>query len=73
MEIPRLRDKNLFSILIFPAPIALLAGILAAVDLKRHPGTHGMGRAVFAIVMGGIFTIPLILIVVGLLTSAVGS
>ena len=37
----------------FPlAPIALILGILAVLDLKKKPNMHGMGRAVFAIVMG---------------------
>ena len=52
---------GLFAVLIFPAPIALILGILAIIDIKRHPEKHGMGRAVFAVVMGGIFTIVLIM------------
>ena len=48
---------GLFSILIFPAPIAVILGILAVKDIKRHPEKHGMGRAVFAIVAGGFFTL----------------
>ena len=47
---------GLFAILVFPAPIALILGILAFRDIKRHPEKHGMGRAVFALVMGGIFS-----------------
>jgi Domain of unknown function (DUF4190) len=42
---------GLFSVLILPAPIALILGIVAIVDIKKHPERHGMGRAVFAIVM----------------------
>jgi hypothetical protein len=42
---------GLFSVLIFPAPIALILGIVAVIDIKKHPDRHGMGRAVFAIVM----------------------
>lgn len=34
------------------APVALILGICAIVDLKRHPEKHGMGRAIFALVMG---------------------
>ena len=40
-------------------PAAALSGvhrIWAAVDLKRRPGKHGMGRAVFAIVAGALVT-----------------
>jgi hypothetical protein len=43
-------------VLFFLGPIALLLGILAIVDLKKKPGSHGMGRAVFAIVMGTLGT-----------------
>ncbi len=54
----------LFAVLIFPAPIALILGILAFRDIKRHPEKHGMGRAVFALVMGGIFSALLLLFLV---------
>lgn len=51
---------GLFSILILPAPIALLLGILAIIDIRKNPEKHGMGRAVFAVITGGLFSIPLI-------------
>jgi len=54
---------GLFAILLFPAPIALILGILAVVDIKKHPEKHGMGRAVFALITGGIFTALLLLFV----------
>lgn len=58
---------GLFSVLCFPAPIALILGILAIIDIKRHPEKHGMGRAVFAVIMGGLFSImPLLIILVSL-------
>ncbi|MDD5129717.1 MAG: DUF4190 domain-containing protein [Candidatus Omnitrophica bacterium] len=50
-----------FSILFIPAPFALLFGILAIRDIKRNPEKHGMGRAMFGVIMGTIFTILLIL------------
>lgn len=50
---------GLFSLLIFPAPIALIVSIVAIVDLRKHPDKHGMGRAVFGLVMGGLVTLPL--------------
>ena len=43
---------GLVSVLCVPAPLALLAGILAVREMKRDPKKHGMGRAVFGIVMG---------------------
>lgn len=51
---------GLLSFLVVPAPLALILGIVAVVDLKRQPGKHGLGRAIFAIVMGGLGTVALI-------------
>ncbi|QDU22216.1 DUF4190 domain-containing protein [Urbifossiella limnaea] len=48
---------GLVSLLCFPAPFALLLGILALRQLKRNPGQHGKGRAIFGIVMGVLFTL----------------
>ncbi len=58
---------GLFSLIVFPAPLALIVGILALRDIKRHPEKGGKGRAIFGVVMGGIFT----LLVLGLILSAV--
>ena len=60
---------GLFSVLCLPAPIALILGILAIIDIKRHPEKHGMGRAVFALIMGGLFSI---LLFVFILSAALG-
>jgi hypothetical protein len=42
----------LFSVLVIPAPFAILFGYLALRDIKRHPEKTGKGRAWFGIVMG---------------------
>jgi hypothetical protein len=42
----------LFSVLLIPAPFALVAGVLAVRDIRRNPSKHGLGRAWFGIVMG---------------------
>lgn len=55
---------GLFSVLLIPAPLALLLGVVAIVDIKRHPKKHGMGRAVFAVAMGALFTVVLAIVVV---------
>lgn len=60
---------GLFAILCFPAPIALLLGILAIIDIKRHPEKHGMGRAVFALIMGGFFSILLFVFILSAVLS----
>ncbi len=51
---------GLFSVLLVFAPFALLFGILGARDIKKNKDKHGMGRAIFGIIMGAIFTIPFI-------------
>ena len=48
---------GLISVLCLPAPFALLLGFLALRHLKKNPKMHGKGRAIFAIVMGGLFTV----------------
>lgn len=49
---------GLGAMLIFPlAPVAIVLGILAVRDLQRRPGTHGMGRAIFAIVIGALVSL----------------
>jgi predicted acyltransferase len=50
---------GLFAVLLVPAPLALLLGVLAARDLRRNPTKHGMGRAVFGIVMGALGSVAL--------------
>jgi hypothetical protein len=58
---------GLFAVLCFPAPLALVLGIVALVQLKKKPEQHGKGRAIFAIVMGVLFSLPLpVLVVAGL-------
>ena len=42
------------------APFALITGILAVLDIKKNPEKHGMGRAIFGIVMGTLFSIILV-------------
>jgi len=60
---------GLFSVLFFPAPIALVLGIVAIIDIRRHPKRHGMGRAIFGLVMGLIFSALLLLGIVGALSG----
>jgi hypothetical protein len=55
---------GLFAVLMFPAPLALILGILAIRDIKKHPTKHGMGRAIFGLVSGFLFTIPLVFFII---------
>lgn len=51
---------GLFALLVVPAPVALILGILAYRDLKQNPEKRGMGRTVFGLVLGGLGTLLLI-------------
>ena len=51
---------GMFAIVPFLAPIALILGMIALRDCKKH-STDGRGRAIFAIVMGAIFSLFLLL------------
>jgi len=55
---------GLFAVLVLPAPFALAVGIRAVVDIKHSPDKHGMGRAVFGIVMGAVFSALLVVLIV---------
>ena len=61
---------GLVSILLIPAPFALILGILAIREIRRSRQTdkrvYGMGRAIFGIAMGALFT------VIGLLMLGAG-
>lgn len=48
---------GLFSLVACGAPFALIVGIIALNDIKKHPGRAGIGRAYFGIAMGAICTI----------------
>jgi hypothetical protein len=61
---------GLFAFLVFPAPIALLLGILAIRDLRKHPTKHGMGRAVFGTLIGGLGTGVLIFMLIAIAKSS---
>jgi hypothetical protein len=61
---------GLISVLCFPAPLALLFGILALREMRRNPRKHGLGRAIFGIVMGVLGTLGLILVVIAMIGAA---
>jgi len=48
------------SVLVVPAPFALATGIIAIWDIRTHQHRHGMGRAVFGVIMGSLFTVLLL-------------
>ena len=48
---------GLFSVLVIFAPVALVISIIAIMDIRKHPEKHGMGRAIFGLVMGILGTV----------------
>ena len=56
---------GLFAVICFPAPIALILGLVAIWDIKSHPEKHGLGRAVFGLVMGILGSVGLIWVLLG--------
>lgn len=60
---------GLLSVLFIFAPFAVLCGVIAIVHMRRNPAMHGMGRAIFGIVMGTVFTL---FYAIALLASALG-
>ena len=55
---------GLISILLIPAPFALLFGFLGIRDIKNNDEKHGLGRAIFGIAMGAIFSILLLWVII---------
>ncbi len=59
---------GLFALVLFPAPIALILGIIGWRDIRRSKGTaepkHGMGRVVFALITGGLGTAFLLFLLI---------
>lgn len=54
---------GLVSVIPIFAPFALLFGVLAIRDIRRNPRKHGMGRAIFGVVMGALFSLLLLVLV----------
>jgi hypothetical protein len=50
---------GLISVLCFPAPFAIILGIIALRQLNKKPELHGRYRSIFALVMGVICSLPI--------------
>jgi Short C-terminal domain len=56
---------GLVSFLVWPAALAaIILGILAIRDIKRNEGKHGMGRAIFALIAGGIVIVGFLVLMI---------
>ena len=51
---------GLFALTVLLAPLALILGLLAARDLRRHPSKLGWGRTIFALATGVLGTVALV-------------
>jgi len=55
---------GLFSVLVLPAPFAILCGVLAIKDIRKNPHKLGLVRAWFGIIAGSIGLITLFVLIV---------
>jgi hypothetical protein len=56
---------GLVSFVFSPAALAaIVLGILAIRDIKRNEGKHGMGRAIFALIAGGIVIVGFLVLMI---------
>lgn len=60
---------GLFSVLCFPAPLALLFGVIAVIHLRKNPRMSGWGRAIFGLVMGAIGSVFLMMAVIAMIAG----
>jgi hypothetical protein len=61
---------GLFSVLMIPAPFALLCAIMGIRSIRRDKNVHGMGRAIFGLIMGLVGTIGLIVMLVAMASDS---
>jgi hypothetical protein len=54
---------GLLSVLGYPAILSLIVGMIALRDVRKHPEKQGVRRAWFAIIMGAVGTIVVVLLV----------
>jgi len=61
---------GLFSIMPCFGIVAVIVGLVAVRDIRKHPEKHGLGRAYFGVIVGALSMVGWIaLVVVGNLTS----
>jgi succinate dehydrogenase hydrophobic anchor subunit len=60
---------GLFSVLIFPAPLALIFGILGLRQINAEEHAYGRVRCWVGIILGGLFSVLLLWIIVVMIVS----
>jgi hypothetical protein len=66
------RVSGLFSLIVLPAPLAIVVSVVAIWEVRRsqsspHP-KHGMGRAIFGLLMGTLGTLVILFVYFARLT-----
>ncbi len=56
---------GLLSLLVIPAPFAILCGVMAIKDINKNPEKIGLGRAWFGIIAGAAVTLLLLVGIIG--------
>ena len=59
---------GMFAVFVLPAPVALILGIIALQDYNKR-SVAGKSRAIFAIVMGAIFSLLLVFIIIAIVAG----
>jgi len=64
---------GLFGLIIIPAPIALIVSIIAFIDIRKSKNTgkpkHGMGRAIFGLIVGTVGTVVFALAIISIIND----
>ena len=64
---------GLFGLVLLPAPLALIVSIIAIRDIQKSKRTekpkHGMGRAIFGLIVGILGTIALVILGIQILSA----
>ncbi len=65
---------GLLSLLIIPAPFAVVVSIIAIIDIRKsrtaESPKHGMGRAIFGLIMGTLVTLLILVWIVALILDS---
>ena len=60
---------GLVSVLMLPAPIAIILSVIALRDLKKNPQKTGQARAIFGLIMGIFFSLAFIAMLISINSS----
>jgi len=58
---------GLFSMVFIPAPIAVIVSLIAIREIRKQPSVGGMGRAIFGLVMGCLFSLLFVFMIAAMI------